>query len=67
MEKEMEKKLPFLDICINYSQDRVITSVYREKTFTGLLINFFSFTSFSYKTAGLIRTLVGRVSKINNT
>ena len=39
------------------THDRVVTSVYRKKTFTGLLTNFFSFTSFSYKT-GLIRTLV---------
>ena len=49
MEKEVEKKLPFLDILIDNSQDQVITSVYRKKTFTGLLTNFFSFTSYSHK------------------
>ena len=35
-------------------------------TFTGLLTNYFSFTPFSYK-LGLIRTLVDRTYKINNT
>ena len=42
------------------------TSTYRKKTFIGLLTNFFSFTSFSYK-VGLIRTLVDRAYKINNS
>ena len=40
--------------------------MYHKKTFTGLLTNFFSFTSFSYK-VGLIRTLVDRAYKINNS
>ena len=44
----------------------VETSTYRKKTFTGLLTYFFSFTSFSYK-VGLIRTLVDRAYKINNS
>ena len=35
-------------------------------TFTGLLTKFFSFMSYSYK-VGLIRTLVDRTFKINNT
>ena len=36
-----------------------LTRVYRKKTFTGLLTNYFSFTSYSYK-VGLIRTLIDR-------
>ena len=44
----------------------MIPRVYRKKTFTGLLTNYFSFTSYSYK-VGLIRTLVDRAYKINNT
>ena len=36
------------------------------ENFTGLFTNFFSFTSFSYK-VGLIRTLVDRAYKINNS
>lgn len=67
MEQEVEHKLPFLDILIdnNYSPS-AITSVYRKKTFTGLLTNYFSFTPQVYK-IGLIRTLVDRVYKINNS
>ena len=45
---------------------RNIHSTFRKKTFTGLLTNYFSFTPLSYK-IGLIRTLIDRVFKINNT
>ena len=44
----------------------LLTSVHRKKTFSGLLTNFFSFASYSYK-IGLIRTLVDRAYKVNNT
>jgi len=37
-----------------------------KETFTGLLTNYFSFAPQSYK-IGLIRTLIDRVFKINNT
>ena len=40
--------------------------MHRKETFTGLLTNLFSFTSFSYK-IGLIRTLLGRGYKINTS
>ena len=67
MEKENNNSLAFLDILINNKDPtNLITSVYRKKTFTGLLTNFFSFTVFSYK-LGLIRTLLDRAYKINNT
>ena len=67
MEKEFNRTLAFLDVCINNKDPScLITSVYHKKTFTGLLTNFFSFTSFSYK-LGLIRTLLDRAYKINNT
>lgn len=67
MEKEKDKKIPFLDVLIDNSQlQSPITRVYRKKTFTGLLTNYFSFTPFSYK-LGLIRALVDRTYKINNT
>ena len=67
MEKEMDKKIPFLDVLIDNSQPQSpITRVYRKKTFTGLLTNYFSFTPFSYK-LGLNWTLVDRTYKINNT
>ena len=67
MEKELNRKLPFLDVLIDYSDaNSLLTRVYRKKTFTGLLTNYFSFTSYSYK-IGLIRTLVDRAYKTNNT
>ena len=67
MEKEAHHKLPFLDVLVkNNDPNSLLTRVYRKKTFTGLLTNYFSFTSYSYK-VGLIRTLVDRAYKINNT
>ena len=54
MEKESENRLPFLD------------DVFRKSTFTGPLLNFTSFTSYSYK-LGLIRILIDRAYKINIT
>ena len=64
MKKETNNTLAFLDIFIN-NKDRssLINSVYR-KTFTGLLTNFFSFTSFSYK-LGPIRTLLETAHKVS--
>ena len=57
VEKEMDKKIPLLDVLIGNSQPQSsITRVYRKKTFTGLSTNYFSFTPFSYK-PGLFRTL----------
>ena len=65
--KEAHHKLPFLDVLVdNNNPNSFLTRVYRKKTFTALLTNYFSFTSYSYK-AGLIRTLVDRAYKINNT
>jgi hypothetical protein len=66
MEKESDHKLDFLDVHIDNSFTSPTVRVHRKKTFTGLLLNFFSFTSFSYK-MGLVKTLVDRTYKINNT
>ena len=44
----------------------LITSVYRKSTFTGLLQNDNSFVPFTYK-KGLIKTLVDRTFRLNNT
>ena len=66
MEKEIDHRIPFLDVLINNDIHSPVTSVYRKKTFTGLLTNYLSFTSHSYK-LGLIRTLVDSDYKINNT
>ena len=67
MERETDKKLAFLDVLLdNSNPGSVRTGVYRKKTYTGLLTNFLSFCPYSYK-IGLIRTLVDRAYKINNT
>ena len=67
MEKEVDKKLPFLDDLIDSSEPKSPhTSIYRKKMFSGLLTNYFSFCSFVYK-IGLIRTQVDRAYKTNST
>ena len=67
MEKEANRTLNFLDVCLNNKDPScLIVSVYCKKTSTGLLNNFFSFTSFSYH-LGLVCTLLDRACKINNT
>ena len=45
MEKEVDNKLAFLDVLVNNNPLNLQTSVFRKKTFTGLLTNYFSFTS----------------------
>ena len=61
----MENKIPFLDILITLSEKGDFhTSVYRKITFTGLLLNFNSFTPLKYK-LGLIKTLIDMVFKIS--
>ena len=67
MEKEVNNTLPFLDIEINNSNAILTkTTVFRKKTFVGLFTNFLSFSPTIYKT-GLVKTLIDRVYRINNT
>ena len=63
IETENEKKLPFLDVLVTCSENGFLTSVFRKSTFTGLFMNFTSFTPLCYK-LGLIKTLVDRTFKI---
>ena len=57
--------LAFLDVRINNKDPScLLASLHPRNTFTLLLNNFFSFSSFSYK-IGLIRILVDRAYKIN--
>ena len=59
--------LVFLDVCINNKDPScLLTSLHPINTFTQLLNNLFSFSSFSYK-IDLICMLVDRAYKINNT
>ena len=57
MEKEIDNKLPFLNVFLDNSSTSLKTSVFRKKTFTGLLTAFNSFTSFSYKSGLVIFTV----------
>ena len=66
MEKHIENKIAFLDVLVNNAGSNVHTSVYYKNTYTGLLTNYFSFCSPLYKD-GLIKTLIDRIYKINDT
>ena len=66
MERETDHVLPFLDVLINNTDPhQSVTTVYRKKTFTGLLTSYLSFCPFTYK-LGWIKTLIHRTFKINN-
>ena len=64
-EPEVNNVLSFLDVTI-HNENSVTTSVYRKKTYTGLLTNYFSYTSDTYK-LGLIRNLLFRAYHINSS
>ena len=64
-EKQIENKLLFLDILIS-NNGNLQTSVFHNKTYTGLLLNYFRFFPDSYK-YGLIKTLIDRMYRINCT
>ena len=63
--KEKNNQLPFLDILNDSSSNKLVTSVYRKPTYTGLLKNYNSFTSPNYK-KGLIKTLIDQIFCINS-
>ena len=65
-EREKDKKLSFLDILINNNESDLRTSVFHKKAYTGFLLNYFSFLPNCYK-LGLIKTLVDRMYRINNS
>ena len=68
MEREENHKLPFLDVLLdNNSNQGIITSVFHKKTYTGLLTNFIVLYLSVTNQPGLVRTLVDRTFKINNT
>ena len=66
IEKEKNNQLPFLDILDDSSSNKLVTSVYRKPTYTGLLTNYNSFTSSNYK-KGLIKTLIDQTIVYRNT
>ena len=66
METEVNKIIPFLDVLIDNSQNILKTSTYHKSTYSGLLLNYTTFTFHIYK-IGLIKCLTDRTYKIDNT
>lgn len=62
-EMEVDNKLAFLDVCINKSNNKLKTGVYRKPTFTGLGLSWFSFCPEIYK-LNSIKTLLERAYSI---
>ena len=57
--------MPFLDVLVN-NRNGVHTSLFRKKTYTGLLTNYYSYTTEAYK-IGLIKNLLFRAFAINSS
>ena len=66
--KEVEENgvLNFLDVEISKNNNEFTTSIYRKPTFTGLMMNFLSFSPFKYK-INLIKTLIHRAYYISSS
>lgn len=66
VEFEKNRSIPFLDVLITHEEDKIITSMYRKPTHTGLYLLWDSNQSRRYK-LGLIKTLVMRIYRICST
>ena len=67
IEKQINHSIAFLDVFISGINNQNLTlQTYHKSTYTGLLLNFKSFTSFSYKIS-LIKCLIDRSFKICNS
>ena len=66
IEKQINHSIAFLDVFISgINNENLTLQTYHKSTYTGLLLNFKSFTSFSYKIS-LIKCLIDRSFKICN-
>ena len=66
IEKQINHSIAFLDVFISSINNQNLTlQTYHKSTYTGLLLNFKSFTSFSYKISP-IKCLIDRSFKICN-
>ena len=66
IEKEISHSMAFLDVFILSISDQNLTlQTYHKSTYTDLLLNFKSFTSFSFKIS-LIKCLIDRLFEICN-
>ncbi len=64
IEHEENNRLPFLDTCVvRHHNTKYTTTMYFEKTFTGLYLNWTSLTARRYKT-GLVKCLANRIWRI---
>ena len=66
MEKESNKRLPFLNLLIEKDHSGINVSIFRKPTFTGLGINFLSACFDKYKT-NTIMTLLHRAYNLTST
>ena len=66
METEINKVILFLDFLIDNRNNILNTTAHQKLTYSGLLLNFDSFTSCFYK-INLIKYLIDRAYEINNT
>ena len=62
METEVNKVIPFLDVLIDNRNNILNITTYHKSTYSGLLLNFDSFTSRFYKIS-LIKCLIDRAYK----
>ena len=65
-ELEKNRSLPFLDCLITREDRKLVTSVFRKDTFTGLGLSFFSHVAFNFK-LNSIKTLLSRAFKVSRT
>ena len=66
VEKQINHSIAFLDVLISgINNQNLSLQTYQKSTYTGFVLNFKSFTSFSYKIS-LIKCLVDRSFKICN-
>ena len=66
MEIGVNKVILFLDVLIDNRNNILNTTTYHKSTYSGLLLNFHSFTSRFHKIS-LIKCLIDRAYRINNT
>ena len=62
-EVEIEGKISFLDILVTKGREGFSTSVYRKNTYTGLGLNYLSFSAYLFK-INSIRTLINRAYNV---
>ena len=66
MEKEVNNKLPFLDMTVERLNNKFSTNIYRKPTFTGLGLSFFSFLPYAYKVTA-IKSLIYRAYHLSSS